>query len=119
MKDLLESINKSMFANIDFDEVLDSRDISDFDTEWVRVDSDIEKMKQEKGYTEEQKLRNHDIREQVYLKVYELCQDGELAGYISDDFGLIADSEYFCYKDEWLNKMISCYKQSTIPCGKL
>ena len=39
--------------------------------------------------------------------------------YQTDDFGLIADSIMLHYSDEWLEKVISCYKEAIIPCGKL
>lgn len=51
--------------------------------------------------------------------VYEKAEDDELAGYISDDFDLIADSKMLGYSDEWLEKLISCYENARIPCGTL
>ena len=42
-----------------------------------------------------------------------------MAGYISDDFSLIADSKRLGYSDEWLDKLISCYENARIPCGEL
>ena len=43
----------------------------------------------------------------------------ELAGYISDDFGLIADSKALNYSDKWLDQLIACYEKAVIPCGEL
>ena len=42
-----------------------------------------------------------------------------MAGYISDDFGLIADSKRLGYSDKWLEKLIFCYENARIPCGEL
>lgn len=53
------------------------------------------------------------------MKVYERSACDELAGYISDDFGLIADNKTPDYSDEWLDKLISCYEKAIIPCGEL
>ena len=46
-------------------------------------------------------------------------EDDEVAGYIADDFGLIADSKRLGYSDEWLDKLIFCYKNAQIPYGIL
>ena len=65
---------------------------------------------------------NSDIREiekKAYITVYEKSEDDELAGYVSDDFGLIADSKRLGYSDEWLDKLIFCYENARIPCGEL
>ncbi|WP_205456217.1 hypothetical protein [Clostridium botulinum] len=35
----------------------------------------------------------------AYLKVYDLCKNDSLAAYISDDFGVIRDSELIGYAD--------------------
>ena len=45
--------------------------------------------------------------------------DSELSEYVSDDFGLIYDSLVLNYKDEWLNKLITAYKNKKIPAGEL
>lgn len=47
---LLKQINKDMFASIDFDDVLDGRDMDEFDSEWCRVYDAVEALKEEKGY---------------------------------------------------------------------
>ncbi|NLK37050.1 MAG: hypothetical protein GX299_03080, partial [Epulopiscium sp.] len=60
-----------------------------------------------------------EIEKKAYITVYEKTECDDLAGYIADDFGLIADSIMLHYSDEWLEKVISCYKEAIIPCGKL
>ena len=117
--ELIEKICKKMFENLDFDAFLDSRDSSIFDDEWCRVYSEVEEQKEEKGYSETQQQETDNVREEAYRKVYDLCEDSELASYISDDFGLISDSVCVGYQDAWLDKMISCYQNAKLPCGKL
>ena len=56
---------------------------------------------------------------QRYITVFEKTECDDLAGYIADDFGLIADSIMLNYSDEWLEKLISCYKKAIIPRGNL
>ena len=60
-----------------------------------------------------------EIEKKAYITVYEKSENDELAGYISDDFGLIADSKRLGYSDKWLEKLISCYENARIPCGEL
>ena len=60
-----------------------------------------------------------EIEKKAYITVYEKAENAELAGYISDDFGLIADSKRLNYSDEWLDKLVSCYENARIPCGEL
>lgn len=43
--------------------------------------------------------------------------ESELSDYVSDDFGLIYDSLILNYKDEWLDKLITVYKNKKIPFG--
>lgn len=58
-------------------------------------------------------------RESAYKKVYELCGDSEVAAYLSDDFGLICESELTCVTDPWLMELIKRYETPQIPCGDL
>lgn len=53
------------------------------------------------------------------MKICSLSGHGELAEYVSDDFGLIADSRILKYSDIWLDKLISSYENANIPCGNL
>lgn len=49
----------------------------------------------------------------------EFTGDSDLAGYVSDDFGLIADARVLGYQDLWLDKLVACYEKGMIPCGSL
>lgn len=116
---LLEKLNGSMFGNIDFDEILDLRDIDLFDREWNRVYKVVEEEKKIKGYSEENKQLSDEYRKNTYLRVYDLCENDSLAAYISDDFGVICDSELVGYTDSWLEALIKTYATSNIPCGDI
>ncbi|NFH70898.1 hypothetical protein FDC35_11205 [Clostridium botulinum] len=117
VKELLEKLNESMFKNRDFDEILDLRDSDLFDKEWIRIYTAIEEKKKTKGYSKEDKQLSDEYRKKAYLKVYDLCKNDSLAAYISDDFGVICDSELVGYVDNWLKSLIETYTYSKIPCG--
>ena len=96
-----------------------SKDIEVFDTEWIRVYKAVESMKNAENYPEAEKENNTKIREQVFRKLYEFTNDSDLAGYVSDDFGLISDARLLGYKDLWLDELIACYEKGIIPRGSL
>jgi hypothetical protein len=117
--DLLEKLNGSMFNNIDSDEILDLRDSELFDSEWNRVYKAVEEQKKIKGYSDENRKLSNEYRKNTYLRVYDLCDSDSLAAYISDDFGLVCDSELVGYTDSWLQVLIKTYATSKIPCGHI
>lgn len=114
MLKLLNMLNNINYEDIDIDEFLDKRENKTFDSEWIRVYNNIEKLKKNKNIKD-----NKDICKKAYIIVFEKTECDELAGYISDDFGMISDSKMLNYSDEWLNKLIDCYEKCEIPCGKL
>ncbi len=114
MSELLDNLSKINFEKLDLDDFLDQRDSDPFDREWMRVYHAVEALK--KGITVDD---TREIEKKAYLTAYEKSEDDELAGYISDDFGLIADSRRLGYSDEWLDKLIACYEEERLPCGTL
>jgi len=119
MKELVKTLAMINFDDIDFDALFDARESGSFDSEWIRVYNAVEALKNEKTYSQAMKLDVSDIRETAFQEVYFRCEYSGLAEYISDDFGLIADAALLGYTDEWLEKLISCYKENRIPCGEL
>ena len=114
----LNSIDYNIFDEDYLNELLDSRDSAPFDTEWCRVDEEIEALKNTQSYTDKNEEEQGNIREKAFMIIEENI-DGELSEYVSDDFGLIYDSLVLNYKDEWLNKLITAYKNKKIPTGAL
>lgn len=117
--ELLEKLNSSMFEEADFDEILDLRDEEAFDNEWVRVNDLVDQEKEKKGFSKEDEALVSKYREAAYKKVYELCEDSEIAAYLSDDMGLICESQLTNVTDPWLMELIKRYEAREIPCGKL
>lgn len=121
MNELLNCLNDIAYDTFDGDylnELLDRRDSAPFDTEWCRVYEEIEALKKARSCEDENKGEQSKIREKVFMLIEERTES-ELAGYVSDDFGLIYDSLALDYKDEWLNKLIAVYKDKKIPAGDL
>ena len=82
---LLSKLGTIHYTELDVDEILDKREMDSFDSEWVRVYQAIEDQKRGKNIDD-----TKDIREKAFMIVYQQSGCGELAGYISDDFGLVA-----------------------------
>ena len=102
------------FNEIELDEILDQRENPMFDREWNRVYRHVEELKKGTVIHESKK-----IQKRVFISVFERSMSDELAGYICDDFGLIAESKAVGFSDAWLDKLIACYERAVVPCGKL
>ena len=108
-------ISDTLFENCDIDELLDMRDDEEFDSEWIRVYNILNKAKIE-NY-EKKKIDN--IRENSFLKVYDLLQSSDIASCVSDDFEIICKAYIICYDDVWINSLIMSYINEKFPCGRL
>lgn len=114
MLELLDTLSKVDFEGFDPDDFLAQRESNPFDGEWMRVYQAIEALKKDHVVDS-----TREFEKKAYITVYEKTEADEVAGYIADDFGLIADSKSLGYSDEWLDKLIFCYKNARIPYGKL
>ena len=114
----LNSINYDTFDENYLNDLLDSRDSVPFDMEWCRVNEEIKALKNNQNYTDENEKEQDNIREKAFI-IIEKNTGSELSDYVSDDFGIIYDSLVLNYKDEWLNKLITAYKNKKIPAGEL
>lgn len=119
MKELLKALAMINFDDIDYDALFDARESGCFDSEWMRVYNAVKALKNEENHPQSMKLDVSDIRETAFKEVYSRCDYCDIAEYISDDFGLIADAALLGYKDVWLDKLIACYREKRIPCGEL
>ena len=95
MYELLDKLSQINYEELDIDDFLDQRDSDPFDSEWVRVYQALEELKKGKTVAD-----TREIEKKAYITVYEKSENDELAGYISDDFGLIADSKRLGYSDK-------------------
>lgn len=118
LKSLLTDGNLLNFSNLDgetIDEMLDSRDGRDFETDWLRVFQVLEQKKLSADDLEE----IEKIREIAYKKTFAASGSGELAAYVADDFELIAKSLLLGFSDEWLNALFLAYLHGMFPHSKI
>jgi hypothetical protein len=112
-------LSEHVFSNIQVDDLLDNRDESQFSDEWMKIYHDISNKKLTSFIDEITNQQIDLLRERVYKKVYLYTSSSDLAGYISDDFGLIGDALHVNYNNGWLSALLNCYIENTIPCGTL
>lgn len=104
-------INQQTFEGLEVEAYLDQRDASEFADEWMQA---FERIAQNSDVVEEELLRV--CRELAFKRTIALAGDPELAGYVSDDIGLIGAA---LLQDEMQNlfvkQLLECYQQGTLP----
>ena len=114
---LLES-NLLNFTNLDnetIDEILDSRDSNEFESDWLKVSQTLEK----KRFSADNVAAIENIRQIAYKKTFDSTNHSELAAYVADDFEMIAKSLLADYNDEWLNVLFLSYLHGLFPHSKI
>ena len=96
----------------DWGEVLDKRDEESFDSAWSEA---FEKLKVIAYPSADDEKVVRDIRELVFKKIYALTHSSDIAGYISDDIGLVADCISKSYHIEWVEKLFWLYCAGKFP----
>lgn len=123
---------KEIFDKTDINEVLKKRNLRKFQSEWHRVINEIETIikiqivNEKINEAEIKKDFNNNIedlyssksfyKDIIYNDIFEICGNTELAENIANDIDMIYVGSLINYNDNWLNEMISEYKQYSIPC---
>lgn len=116
LQELLENgqiIHFGKMSEEEIAEMLDNRDREEFEGEWLRV---FHKLEDQNDFNSATITK---IRETAFKKTFEITKNGELAGYVADDFELIAKSLQSGFDDEWLNSLFLSYLQGIFPHSKL
>ena len=95
------------------DEVLDARDSNPFDAQWLRVHGLVTQHKLDASSSVDA------LRESTFKRAFAITDSPDACGYISDDFGLIADADRAGVSDEWLSALTASYASGTLPHGEL
>ena len=106
-----ELLSLKLFNNLDEDIVLDMRDRSEFEDEWLRVSNILDEIKVDSKNDE----LIYEIRKHSFINVYNITKSDELSAYISDDFELISKAIVLGYNDKWLNSLILSYADFKFP----
>ncbi len=118
LKSLLTQSNMLNFADLDVEtaeEMLDSRDSQEFETDWLRIFQILE----QKRFSANELLEIEKIREIAYKKTFAATGISDLAAYAADDFELFAKSLLADFSDEWLNALFLIYLHGMFPHSKI
>ncbi|SEN38387.1 hypothetical protein [Paenibacillus sp. OK076] len=103
-------LSQQTFEGLDVEAYLDQRDASEFADEWMQA---FERFAQS-DVVEEEVLRA--CRELAFKRTIALAGDPELAGYVSDDIGLIGAALLQDeMKDLFVIHLLERYQQGTLP----
>ncbi|MFJ2042601.1 hypothetical protein ACIOBL_03305 [Paenibacillus taichungensis] len=103
-------LSQQTFEGLDVEAYLDQRDASEFADEWMQA---FERFAQS-DVVEEEVLRAS--RELAFKRTIALAGDPELAGYVSDDIGLIGAALLQDeMQDSFVMQLLERYQQGTLP----
>ncbi|QOS78606.1 hypothetical protein JNUCC31_28530 [Paenibacillus sp. JNUCC31] len=104
-------LNQQTFEGLDVEAYLNQRDGSEFADEWMQA---FERFVQKSDVVEEEVLRA--CRELAFKRTIALADDPELAGYVSDDIGLIGAALLQDeMQDSFVMQLLECYRLGTLP----
>jgi hypothetical protein len=118
---LISAINGGLIERLvipyeqDFEAVLDERDSEEFADKWMAAFRSVEAHKEASPKTPAFSDLITKIREAAYLHAFTRWKSPDLAAYISDDFGLIADALATETNDPWIMRLLQSYQDGAIP----
>jgi hypothetical protein len=119
-----EIVPKLVLSADAIDEALDRRDRTDFDKIWVDASRRVEAKKRSVGVQpaipggqvlDDADKRVTRLRELAYLQSFDGWQSPDLAGEISDDFGLIGDALSLGMSEPWVEALLRSYEHHRFP----
>lgn len=102
-------LERIFHKKVDWDMELDARDADDFAETWSASYNKVNAI----GVSEDKVIT--EIRESVFKQVFRLTQNPDLAGYVSDDFGLVAMAFENKMDDAHINNLWKSYTKGTFP----
>ncbi|WP_145318287.1 MULTISPECIES: hypothetical protein [Paenibacillus] len=104
-------LTQQTFEELDVEVYLDERDATAFADDWMQS---FERWAQASNVAEEEVLRA--CREQAFKQTLAFTREPELAGYVSDDMGLIgAALLQGTANDSFVDQLLESYRQGRLP----
>ena len=114
----LNLLEKTDFSGDKADDLLDMRESDPFDSDWMRCYSAVQDTEVE-AELQKVNVSIDDLREWAYKRAHGISGNAEIAGYVADDFELIARALQAGWNDEWLAALWQEYRAGRFPCGAL
>ncbi len=115
LQEIVQRVLDNKINYITIDDLLDERDEDVFSLKWMNEYDAIESLKTKHTHQD----LSFSLRERIFKEVYNQCGNSELAGYVSDDFGLLIDAVAVHHKSTWLNALLNSYALGMIPKGDI
>ena len=117
--EVLDALDLKESADADIDAYLDARDEDPFDSDWLSAHQELESRKRGRALLRKLERANGKLRERVFKRVLGQAGD-DIAGYISDDFGLMFDALAMDdLEASWVFGLYECYASATLPSGSI
>lgn len=119
--EVLDALDLKESADADIDAYLDARDEDPFDSDWLSAHQELESRKHGLDEPSLRKLEraNGKLRERVFKRVLGQAGD-DIAGYISDDFGLMFDALAMDdLEASWVFGLYERYASAALPSGSI
>lgn len=108
-------LGESTFEDLDADWILSGRDEPDFEREWLRLFECLKDV----TFDADENQKINQLRDAAFKATFKNCSNPDLAGYVSDDFEVIAKGVAREPEDAFLAKLLETYVAHSIPCGTL
>lgn len=122
MRDLIALVHRvqeegyfeSVIAGIeDWQVFLEKRDQPPFDKCWIDAFNAVQRFSYQSPNDE---AAISVLREFAFKETFRVTEDPEIAAYVSDDIGLIAEALAKSHVTPWCEKMLASYHAGHIPC---
>jgi hypothetical protein len=104
---------------LDADEAIRTRSMAEFREPWQRANAYVLEAIERATIPSQERNYLVALREVAFIRAFDHTEHPELAGQISDDFGLIGSALLSRCEDDWLNALWMEYREGRIPLGTL
>lgn len=100
----------------EINQLLDQRDTDAFSSRWMQSFRHVESKKAICPMPSASAEVVTKLRQSAYFRAFQRWNSPDLAGYISDDFGLIGDAIAMNIRDTWIERLLHSYLNGAVPC---
>ncbi|ENA28261.1 MULTISPECIES: hypothetical protein [Pseudomonas] len=104
-----DSFYESIFVDRDWNTALDARDHEEFESAWSSAFKEIRTINPDENF------EFSSLREIAFKNTFKLTQNSELAGYASDDIGLISEAAFNKIENHFIERLWASYMAGIFP----
>lgn len=104
-----DSFYESIFVDRDWNTALDARDYEEFESAWSSAFKEIRTINLDEN------SEVSSLREIAFKNTFKLTQNSELAGYASDDIGLISEAAFNKIENRFIERLWASYVAGIFP----